>query len=700
MKKYIIVLLCLVLITGCHKNVAQNDQTDVNNLAENNSDTSTQEDTVNTEIDSEVTPEKDVTVDPIQMDEETSNNEEECIPLIPIVGTEKYCINATKGQIINIEDNALISAIPENLLYNLASEIDSQGIQKVYSDMIFCRYLNNCFVIITDKYKAGYDIQGDQWYELYNRYNNDTWGQPRNWNSRSYIRDEYTNNEEVYTGDLKDSEKLFVFGALDYLTESLFGKNYMIRDGFEINESQFFIEYNSSHLFKVTDSSVEEVIDAPIVAFDYTNEYIAYTTQDINNGVYIYEFLTGDKFYLDQFVAKHVKINGKILVVQEYNDTLTVVRLDDLTGFEVAAPLRIADIEMLSGETIEKIDYCDVLGERIFIKVEALRYDTEYNVDIPFETLIILSQKDMQIYDTFDMREFAISDNNRMFFSNLGMLFEYMPDSKKVRLMDNGYSIYIHTMGNQVAAYQGIDGPGEYKVFNMDCDYVTETFPKGLSEEYILFSDTNEYGSRLKLYDYKEKQFYLIMSSDTTILYKVNEASVEYAIEQRETNTGSTDEDKLEWKTFDLPHAGSVYVKNNQIESVLSSINDQIELGYIFENEVYSENKGEFMIYTSALYNEGLFDKKALVAYRFGSHQKGYEYWYDEAFVVARDVKIDTLVPNKDKTRFYATYTEKGSKKVALFRLLEKEHKTKLVSIYPLTGNVSFDEEGINLVIK
>ncbi|MBN2222942.1 MAG: hypothetical protein JW708_12095, partial [Vallitaleaceae bacterium] len=221
--------------------------------------------------------------------------------------------------------------------------------------------------------------------------------------------------------------------------------------------------------------------------------------------------------------------------------------------------------------------------------------------------------------------------------------------------------------------YQGIDGPGSYKVFSKERDYIQENYPEAMQYDYVLFSETNEYGSYLVLYDRRNQHIYRVSRQDSTLLYRLSTTTIEYT---------SIENKDLPWESYLLPYEGTVYVVNNQIESVLSNIHFEQEQGYIGENELYIEDNGEFMIFATAIYNEGSFDRKTITAYQFGVHQKGYPYWNNSGFSVECDVSIDTIVPKEDKSGFTISYVEEGIRKVAEFGIDYQRHEIILVQVH------------------
>lgn len=110
-----------------------------------------------------------------------------------------------------------------------------------------------------------------------------------------------------------------------------------------------------------------------------------------------------------------------------------------------------------------------------------------------------------------------------------------------------------------------------------------------------------------------------------------------------------------------MAEGASLYIYDSAIIVYKNIFADYVEKGYVFENEFYELDYGQFMIFTSPYYNDGRYDEKGINIFIKGAHQKNYAHRND-SFRLPIRAEVGTYKVNEEQDVIYLIYDLDGEK--------------------------------------
>lgn len=571
-------------------------------------------------------------------------------------------------------DGKELALVPDELVEIFKEDkeaIKSMRLEYYYKDMTLV-YEGQLFVykyseklwreVIVDGYVEFANYDGNSIYDLYVK---DGGGMDYSydWNkdqviTRLRIGTSYMNRGIAWDGKLyinyihqvgEDVDPLVFFDQdlshNSFLEVTIGDNEYKVIDSFEYKGKVYFIDGNK---YQVLDGDTGEIVlDASVGNYSYSDGLLAYEDKEL-----------GEWYYLDfSTMEKHLLYEGELPIVKTYKGDIGMV---DMEG----------NVTIISGETGLELHafYVRNVITELFAAEVLFDFDKE-RIYINVGTTYVIDRESMDIVDQFITREIHITEDGRLFYTALGSLFEYDPDSKThVPIAINNYCVYVTSFKDSLIVYHGIDGPGSYGVYDMDDSWYNTKSGNGLNKyDYILFYQVNEYGSRLFLLDNINEKLEYLTSSDGMINYYVEEDKILYQPLIRGLY-GEIQKPNGELIEYKLEEGRSVYIYDFNVASYYEYFTHNVEDGYVLENEFYNFDQGKFLVMTDPIYNNGLFDEKTLGVYVHGAHQKGYTLLI-EGFRLPQRANMYMVEVNEERNMILIAYDIDGEKYGAYFEV-------------------------------
>lgn len=699
-------IMIIISLSGC--NSVKEDNADIEPLVTNVSD------------DSSINANEVITnnaEDEVKRNDEKSEEDEETIPqsgitqkrgvTVPIEFSDMLFVDAKTFEIFvqrELEEQ-VITKLPPKMIDYYQNEKELPNNQFLFYDNVYKYQVDQCVMFISDSRIDIYDINEDKWDNLmegthvnkvhYDKevetvsYYEDMFydikfvfdSSAKRFKPFTEIKESYFSigkwEDKVYIGyeyvsdELKDHEQ-YVFNNYPYIIVEISAKEYHIVDSFQVNDEVYFIEYETRYLYKVNDEGeVSPVIEKPIRMYDFFRDKMVFSHYGYEMGLLYFDFIEKTPIVLnDEEAFVDVKLSKNHIAASTIDEEVFIYNIDNFLDY------RTYEIPIDSTIQYHHMPELEVDNEHLYLNSD--------------EMVHVVNLKTMEIIDHFRARFLSVAENQRVFYSILGNLIEYNPINQSHELIDMaGYALGINPFNDELLVYEGIDGPGNYTLHNMNTRYLEKNYPDSLDADYVLFYRSTEYGSELMIYDMTKRRLEIVIEADGSVEYQVVDNKLLY----REKHYDSGKIQYSEWYEYVLEDGSIVYDINEVVERTRREIQYYINQGYINEVEVCEEDNGRFIIYAFPFYNDGKWDEKGLAVFVFGAHGKGYSMMCDE-FRVDSTIKLNTIVPNEMHDRFYVVYEMDGKKMVTLFKVGKKGFDIALVMTKEITGECYWSEDG------
>ncbi len=451
------------------------------------------------------------------------------------------------------------------------------------------------------------------------------------WDGQVYYNYSYQVGEDMEPIRFLDSDELVVnYGGLDYV----------ISDSFNYMGSVYVLDGQKEKLSNL--ESGLALIEGSIGSYAYSDGILAY--EDLEASAwYYYDFESGE----------NIKFSDEMLPI--------VMTHDREIGY-IDSRGHISIYSVNEKSVVDKLDVLEEIeGE---FRDELLMDFDENHIYVNVGVCYVVDRNTHNTTDSFPIREVHVAENGRIFYTVLGCLFEYNPDRKThYPLGINDYCVYLTSMDDNLIVYQGVDGPGNYAVYDMDESWFESSEAAGVvGYDYILFYQGTEFGSQLYVYDRIHEQLDFLESSGGMIDYGWEEA--EGRIMYQRLERGMYGEEQLpdkEVSDYPIPEDASLYIYDFAIQYYRNKFNDDVLKGYVLPGEFYELDYGQFMVFTSPYYNDGKYDEKGINIYIKGAHQKNYPIWND-SLRMPLEAEVKVFKVNEDRDMLYIVYELEGEK--------------------------------------